>query len=75
MTEFDHNFSSQGQLLNYCPKGVNHSQNNSTVIFLNIGISPQFFCNHPKILQQSTTIKKDADRNAISFNPDQTVSL
>ena len=49
MTAFDHNFKSQGKLLNYSPKGVNHSQNNSTAIFLNFGISPQFFCNHPKI--------------------------
>ena len=43
MTAFDHNFKSQGQLLNYCPKGVNHSQNNSTVIFSKFWDIPTVF--------------------------------
>ena len=56
-----------------CPTFESHSKNNSTVIFLNFWISP-VFCIHPKILQQRNTIK-NADKNANSFNPDQTVSV
>ena len=63
MTAFDHNFNSQGQLLNYCPKGVNHSQNNTTVIFLTFGISPQFFV-ISLIFYHKVIPSKDADRNA-----------
>ena len=41
MSAFDHNFNSQGYLVNYyCTKAVNLSQNNTTVTF---GISPQFY--------------------------------
>ena len=74
MTAFDHNFKSQGILLNYCLKGVNHSQNNSTVSFLNFGISPQFFVTILKFYYKVIP-SKDADRNANSFNPVQTVSF
>ena len=46
------------------------------LVFLNFGIhvSQQFFCNHPKIYHKVIP-SKDADRNADSFNPEQTVSL
>ena len=54
MTAFDHNFNTEylriiAQLL---------PQNNTTVIFLTFGISPQFFYNQLKILPQSNTIKR-----------------
>ena len=35
---------------------------------------PTVFCNHPKIYHKVIP-SKDADRNADSFNPEQTVSL
>ena len=50
------------------------NQNNSAVIFLNFGISPQFFVIILKFYHKVIP-SKDADRNANSFNPDQTVSL
>ena len=53
---------------------MNHSQNNSTVIFLNFGISLQFFVIILKFYHKVIP-SKDADRYANSFNPDQTVSL
>ena len=74
MTAFDHNFDSQGQLINYCPKGVNHSQNNTSVIFLTFRISPRFFAISLKFYHKVKP-SKDADGNANSFNPDQAVSL
>ena len=42
--------------------------------FSNFGISPQFFVNILKFYHKVIP-SKDADRNANSFNPDQTVSL
>ena len=56
---------------------MKHSQNTSTVIFLNFGISPLFFVIILKFDHKVLKVipSKDADRNANSFNPDQTVSL
>ena len=53
---------------------MNHSQNNTTVIFLNFGISPQFFVISLKFYH-IVIPSKDADRNANSCDPDQAVSL
>ena len=53
---------------------MNHSQNNTIVIFLNFGISPQYFVIILKFYHKVIP-SKDADSNASSFNPDQTVSL
>ena len=53
-------------MLNYCPKGVNHSQNNATVIFLTFGISPQFFVNGLKF-NHKVKPSNNADRNAIAL--------
>ena len=33
MTAFDHNFKSQGQLHNRCPKGVNHKVKTIVLLF------------------------------------------
>ena len=74
MTAFDHNFNSQGELLNYCPKGVNHSQNSTTVLFLTLVISPQFFVIILKFYHKKLS-SKEAYRNVNSFNPDQAVSF
>ena len=52
---------------------MNHSQNNTTVIFLTFEISPVFVISlkfYHKVIPS-----KDADRNANSFKPDQAVSL
>ena len=56
------------------PKGVNHSQNIITFIFLSFGISSKFFVIILKF-DHKVMPSKDADRNANSFNPDQAVSL
>ena len=63
-------------VLHSCPKGVNHSQNNSTLYcyFSKFWDIPTVLCNHPKILPQSNTIKR-CRQKCKSFNPDQTVSL
>ena len=53
---------------------MNHSQNNTTVIFLTSGISPQFFVISLKFYHKVIP-SKDEDRNTNSFNPDQAVSL
>ena len=50
------------------------SKQYSTVIFLNFGISSQFFVIILKFYHKVIP-SKDADRNANSFYPDQTVSL
>ena len=63
MTAYDHNFNCQGYTLNYSPKGVNYSQNNTTVIFLNFGISSVFFVIILKFYHKVMP-SKDADRNA-----------
>ena len=53
---------------------MNHSQNNTTVIFLNFGISSKIFVIILKF-DHKVMPSKDVDRNANNFNPDQTVSL
>ena len=53
---------------------MNHSQNNTTVIFLTFRIASQFFVVSLKFYHKVIP-SKDADRNVNSFNPDQPVSL
>ena len=55
---------------------MNHSQKDSSVIFLNFGISPQFFAIILKFYHKVHVIpSKNADRNANSFNPDHSFLL
>ena len=86
MTAFDHNFNSQRPAslhLTIISKAkdncsitaqTNYSQNNTTVNFLNFGISSKFFVIILKF-DHKVMPSKDADRTANSFNPDQAVSL